>query len=852
MRKHSSIRSFLTVFVLLTATVTNLRGGEIPDAELRQEVQDILAPKIILQQPVGIEQVKLQIIAQKTVDYLTRRHIAPLVMNSELSARWYEEYFKILDYQKMYFIQEDVDEFRSYETILWDNNSRSVRIKFAFEVYQRYLERLREWTEYAVSHLYDEYDFSVEEYLELDMREQPWCASRAQREDLWRRRVKNMILAEMLRQEKKQQKMSEASPFAAATEAQDKPQEADQQDTAQDTGSSNTENTAYKIKHYTGKERLVRNYIQFYKRRSREITPIEILESFLNALGGLFDPHSVYMSPNTEEDFDIGMSNSLQGIGATLSVKDGYITVIDIMPGSPAELSGQVQVGDRIVAVAQKDGEPVDVVNMSLDKAVRLIRGPKGTEVILTIIPEGSSSEILVPLVRDKIKVKGSEAQGEIIQEPLPNGDTKNLLFIYLPAFYHDFKFDSKNDNNANQETRVVSDSLTQEQIVKMFAPSPSFTTVDIIKIITDFEKKGPIDGIILDLRGNGGGSLDEAIDLAGIFLPYSLLSGFPVVQIKDFAHPNPDVRKTRVSSLERKYERLKKNEKGEPIIWRILDKQEQWKLVDYSNYNFDKTYNYPLTILTDRFSASASEIVAACLQDAGRAVVFGDMSTHGKGSVQTVAELDKDNTIMHFKKRIYDNYNRNKKDEEKTDIVGKFGAVKSTIAKFYRISGGSTQERGVTPDIIFPSFTAFMELGENKLPNHLLYDEIRPAIYHRQSFADKYREIFRQEMQNFLDHSAEYQDYLKDLKFFEEFHQIKRLPLQLEARRLYKENEEKALDMFKKFQADRKNSRKRLLDEEEDEKDIKKEDILLHAVSAAMARGLAKYEAAVPQAAAE
>jgi len=825
MRKQSSIRLLLAVFVLLTVAVINVRGGEIPDAELRQEVQNILAPKIIVQQPVGIEQVKLQIIAQKTVEYLTRSHISPLVMNSELSARWYEEYFKILDYQKMYFIQEDLDEFRSYETILWDNNSRSVRIKFAFEVYQRYLERLREWTEYALSHLYDEGDFSVEEYLELDMREQPWCASRAQREDLWRRRVKNMILAEMLKQEKKQQKMSEASPSASATEGQDKTQEADQQDTAQDTGSTGTENTAHKIKHYTGKERQVHNLLQFYKRRSREITSIEILESFLNALGGLFDPHSVYMSPSTEEDFDIGMSNSLQGIGATLSVKDGYITIVDIMPGSPAELSGQVQVGDRIVAVAQKNGEPVDVVNMSLNKAVRLIRGPKGTEVILTIIPEGSSSETLVPLVRDKIKVKGAEAQGEIIQESLPNGNTKRLLLIYLPAFYHDFKIDK---NSSGDD------------------PPPSFTTVDIIKIITDFEKKGSIDGIILDLRGNGGGSLEEAIDLAGIFLPYSLLSGFPVVQIKD-SRGKLDVRKTRESSLEHKYEFLKKGK------WGFKDEQGNVSIVDFSKYKFDRSFNYPLTILTDRFSASASEIVAACLQDAGRAVVFGDKSTHGKGSVQTVVDLDNDRMIRHIKSKINENYNKDKKEDGRSDIFGSTGAVKSTIAKFYRISGGSTQERGVTPDIIFPSFTDYMELGENKLPNHLLYDEIRPAIFHKRDFADKYRETFRQEMQNYLNHSAEYQEYLKDLKFFEEFHQIKRLPLQLEARRLYNENEEKALNMFKKFQAERKNSRKRLLDDEEDdEEDIKKEDILLHAVSAAMARGLAKDESAVPQAAAE
>jgi carboxyl-terminal processing protease len=381
-------------------------------------------------------------------------------------------------------------------------------------------------------------------------------------------------------------------------------------------------------------ERLRRSYTEYDAN--------DVLQNYLTALTHTFDPHSDYMAAPQMENFNISMRLSLVGIGAVLRSEDGYAKIVSLVPGGPADQDKRLKPNDKIEAIAQGDGPWVEAVGMKLDRLVQLIRGEKGTTVRLRTIPSDAidpSTRVTIALVRDEIKLTDQEAKAKIITVP-PSAAGRNLKIgvIDLPSFYADMK-------------SVI---------------EPKSTTRDVEKLVTYLKKEG-IDGLILDLRRNGGGSLSESVSLSGLFLPEG-----PVVQIKDARGLTKQLRDTDDSTL----------------------------------------YTGPMAVLTSRASASASEIAAAALQDYGRAVVVGEKSTFGKGTVQSIIEL---NQYLPAALRTF-----------------KPGAVKLTIQKFYRVSGGSTQHRGVVPDIKLPSINDFMDMTETALKNPLPYDETEPAVYHR------------------------------------------------------------------------------------------------------------------------
>lgn len=387
---------------------------------------------------------------------------------------------------------------------------------------------------------------------------------------------------------------------------------------------------------------LKRRYDQF-RRNIREQTREDALKIFLNALALSFDPHSEYLSRSDLETFNINMRLKLVGIGAVLQSEDGYAKIKDIVVGGPAEKDGRLKVGDRICAVAQGDGDFEDTVGMKLDRVVERIRGKKGTRVRLQVIPvkaADASQRKVIEIVRDEVKLKDAEAKAELIE--MGEGPSPERIgWITLPSFY----------------AQMDRDKIGE----------PTSTTADVRRLLTRLRSEG-ISVLVVDLRRNGGGSLEEAINLTGLFINKG-----PVVQSKD---ANGNVHVSR--------------DKEGGVVW-----------------------GGPMIVLTNRLSASASEIFAAALQDYGRAVIVGDSSTFGKGTVQTMLEIGRYIPFL-------------------GSDGAQAGALKLTIQKFYRIAGGSTQLRGVVPDIRLPSAYDNPEIGEASLSDPLPYDEVGATSYEK------------------------------------------------------------------------------------------------------------------------
>jgi carboxyl-terminal processing protease len=394
---------------------------------------------------------------------------------------------------------------------------------------------------------------------------------------------------------------------------------------------------------------------------------------YLDALAQAYDPHSEYLSKADMKNFSINMGLSLVGIGAMLRSEDGYAKIESLVPGGPAQVDGRLKVGDRITAVAQGQADYVDVREMRLDKVVEMIRGKKGTHVRLLVIPSDAtdpSRRKNVELVRDEIKLKDQEARADIIIRKDENGDPIKLGWLTLPSFYADMDKHQKS------------------------------TTRDVLALLKRLKKEN-IAGLVVDLRRNGGGSLEEALSLTGLFLK----SG-PIVQTKDYnggirvsANPDPGI-----------------------------------------------AYSGPMVVLISRQSASASEIFAAALQDYGRAVIVGDKNTFGKGTVQTILPIGRFASLL-----------GSHSDED--------GALKLTIQKFYRVAGGSTQLHGVGSDIVLPSLSDLPEFGEGALKNALPYDEVAKARYTKWSdshslFIDQLRRRSEERVKN----DAEFHYVMEDI----------------------------------------------------------------------------------------
>ena len=548
-------------------------------------------------------------IARVTATILERGHYLRQPFNDEVSAKFLDRYLDALDNLHLYFLQSDVKEFDVYRHSLDELTLKQGDTSPGRIIFMRFMERLQQQADYVTELLKTEkFEFNTDEKFSVNRKTAPRPKDLAEAKKLWRDRVRYEYLQEKLNKEK--------------------PEE------------------IVKI--------ITRRYARIV-RALQDYDNDDVLEVYLTSLAHVYDPHSDYLGKSQLDNFSINMQLSLFGIGALLRSEDGYCKIQSLVTGGPAERSKKLKPNDKIIAVAQADATPVDVVDMKLNKVVEMIRGPKGTEVRLTIVPADApdpSARKTISIIREKIKLEDQEAKAKIIELPAGTNQLMRLGVIDLPSFYSEFELEGRAKSGERKST-----------------------TTDVSKLIHKLVQEH-VGGIILDLRRNGGGSLEEAINLTGLFIKEG-----PVVQIKDSDG--------RIS---------KDNDQDSSI-----------------------SYDGPLIVLTSRFSASASEILAGALQDYGRALIVGDTSTHGKGTVQSLIQLAP--------------YMR----QFGMGTTNDPGAVKITIRKFYRASGSSTQLKGVVPDIILPSVNNTLEVGEGSLDNPLPWDVIDPAKYDKLNRVEPY-----------------------------------------------------------------------------------------------------------------
>lgn len=523
---------------------------------------------------------------------LTRYHYKAAPLDDAMSEKIFDRYFESIDAEKLILLQSDIDQFANVRTRL-DDAITGENLSAPFAIYHVYQQRFEDRINYSRQLLKTKFDFSIDESFQSDREKASWPKTEDEARDLWRKRVKNDWLRLKL---------------------------AGKDDKS--------------IRETLGKR--YDNYIS----RSRKLNNEDVFQIFMNAYAMSIEPHTNYLGPRASENFDIAMRLSLEGIGAVLQTRDEYTVVREVVPGSPAGLSGKLKVGDRIVAVGQgKSGPMTDVMGMRIDEVVSQIRGVKDTTVRLDILPADAGPDgkhAVVMLVRKKISMEEQAAKKSII-EVKQGGVKRRIGVISLPTFYQDFEARRRGDKDYKSATR------------------------DVARLLGEL-KKDKVDNLLVDLRNNGGGSLNEAIELTGLFIDKG-----PVVQQRN-AEGKVDV----------------ENDTNAGLAW-----------------------DGPVGVLINRGSASASEIFAAALQDYGRGLIIGEPS-YGKGTVQTLINLD----------RFGQGNN------------AKLGELKMTVAQFFRINGGTTQLRGVTPDIKLPSMSDTDNFGESSYDNALPWTSIKPAIF--------------------------------------------------------------------------------------------------------------------------
>ncbi|MGH8022316.1 MAG: carboxy terminal-processing peptidase [Limisphaerales bacterium] len=550
-------------------------------------------------------------IAYITARLLEEFHYTQHPFDAEISKRLYDCYLNVFDPDHLYFLQSDLAEFSKYRTNL-DTLTLGPRgqadVTPAYKIFNRFKERLHQRVAYSDQLLkHDNFKFTSDEEVQINRKGAPYPKNLEEAKRLWRQQLLLDFLREKLN--------NEDAPGTRLSA--------------------------------TNRVDIAKTLEGRYERELRQFDELEsgdVLQEYLDSLAHAYDPHSDYMNNENAQTFSINMSLALFGIGAELGADDGYCQIESLVPGGPAWKSNQLKPNDKIIAVGEGSQPFVDVVDMELSRIVQLIRGPKGTEVRLKIIPaDDPKARRTVTLVRDKINIKDQQAKAMLIQTPNGNGGSNRIGLIDVPSFYAP---------------------------VDAMGGSPSagnHISVDVEKLVQKL-KNQKVGGIILDLRNNPGGSLEEAIEFVGLFV-----TNGPVVQIR-----SPD------------------NDDTEDDNGRAPD-----------------IYHGPLIVLVNRLSASASEIVAAALQDYGRALIVGDKSTFGKGTVQNLDPL------RPFVWAATDSATNDP------------GLVKITIRKFYRINGSSTQLKGVIPDIILPDVLSYShDIGEDSLPNALPWDTIPGTNY--------------------------------------------------------------------------------------------------------------------------
>jgi carboxyl-terminal processing protease len=531
-------------------------------------------------------------VARRVADIIAHEHYRRAPLDDHLSSLILDRYLDAIDGARSYFYASDIAEFEKYRYQL-DDAIKTGDVEPAFVIFRRYQQRSRERMAYAIELLNKKPDFEIDESFNFDREKEPWPANAAEMNELWRKRVKNDAL----------------SLVTAG-------------------------------KQWTDVVDVLRKRYEHVAKRMDQSKPDDVFEAFMNAFVLSLDPHSNYFSARNSEEYNIQMSLSYEGIGASLQLTDDYVTVIDVIAGGPAAVSNKIAANDRITAVGEgKTGDLTDVIGWRLDDVVQKIRGPGGTTVRLQILPAGASPgavQKVVDFTRNRVSLE-AQASHKAMRTVVRNGKEIKIGIITVPSFYQDYDASRAGAKDYRSTTR------------------------DVQRLIGELRKDGA-EVLIMDLRANGGGYLPEAESLTGLFIDRG-----PVVQLRDTTG------------------HIEVDDDPNPAIF----------------------YSGPMLVLVDRFSASASEIFAGAIQDYGRGLIIGQQ-TYGKGTVQNAHPLNY--TIFGRKPEL--------------------GQLNVTIGKYYRITGESTQDRGVTPDIALPSLIDANEVGESTRDRALPWDHIEPASF--------------------------------------------------------------------------------------------------------------------------
>ena len=530
---------------------------------------------------------------------LTRGHFVMKEMNDDFSEIVYNSFIDGLDPSKRYFTQKDLKEFSKFKYDI-DNQLLNDDVSFYNLVYSRFIDKVKNAKSYYGDLLIQPFKFKKNETIDVDYDKVPFAKNENELIDYWRKQLKLNTLSRVQEQ----------------TEIQEEKAKKDKK---------------FKLKSFKTLEKearaeVLKNMNELYL-RIEELEHEDWFSTFLNSVVGAFDPHTTYMAPRIKERFDQDMSGKLEGIGARLQMEGIYTHVFELVSGGPASKQGELEAGDIILQVAQANGDPIDIVGMRLDDAIKFIKGKKGTEVRLTVKKKLDGSTKVISIIRDLVQLDETFVKSTIVKK-----DGKKYGIINLPKFYIDFSDNAYRDSAKDMEKEI-------ERL-----------------------KKEGVAGLMIDLRNNGGGSLKTAIEISGLFINKG-----PIVQVKY---------------------------RGEkPVVKNDIDPKIQW--------------DGSLVVLVNEFSASASEIFAAAMQDYKRAVIIGGNQTYGKGTVQNILPI---NQFTKYKKDL--------------------GYIKMTIQKFYRVNGGSTQIEGVYSDIIMPSRYSYMKFGERDLEGALIWDKVPQANY--------------------------------------------------------------------------------------------------------------------------
>jgi carboxyl-terminal processing protease len=607
-------------------------------------------------------------------ELLEQNHYLQKPISAEMSQRWLKNYFLALDPTHLFFLQGDIDEFtakygNNLGNLLLHGDNDEAAVAPAFEIFNRYMLRVQDDVVLAEKLVNEKFDFTKDQTYAIRTNKSPWITDAAASDAIWHNQIKSDVLNGIL---------DKKTPEATS-------------------------------------KRLAKRYVSLLREGAEE-DDMDVLEIYLSALTHAYDPHSDYFQPDEAQNFNIqAIDHAVTGIGAVLKSEDGYATIEEVIAGGPADLDKRLKAGDKILAVGQGTNEPVDAVNMKLNRVVDMIRGRKGTTVRLVISPAGATEgtgHTEIVLKRDVVSIKDSLAKAHIIEHRLPGGGTEKLGVIDLHDFY-------KN------------------------------TAADVAKLVLRLKKEN-VTGIILDFRNNGGGLLDQAVDLTGLFINKKE----PVVQIR----------------------------RSDGYIDQLPPDDTR------------QIYDGPLLVMVNKMSASATEIVAAALQDYGRAIIVGDQSTHGKGTVQTLIPLDQQMPIGF------------------PSDPGP-GNLKMTVQKFYRVAGGSTQQKGVVPDIVLPSVLDALELGETTLPYYLPYDTVPPATYDNFNLTAPYLTALRSASAARVAASPDFGYVRQDIAYYKKKVQDSTVSLN-EAVRLKEQADLKVINaQRKKDLAARKSSRDTMLD---------------------------------------